>query len=68
MTYDGAAVDGARATATWSAVYCLANGSPRKLVRLVRAGRVAPVGIVAVTAVNCVVDGYYGLTTEREGE
>lgn len=66
MTFDGAKVDGARATAAWSAAYVFANGSPRKVVRLARMGKAVPVGIVALTAANAVVGGYYGVTASRE--
>ncbi|RPB05082.1 hypothetical protein L873DRAFT_1825281 [Choiromyces venosus 120613-1] len=68
MTYDNAPIDGAGTTAAWSAIYCIMNGSPRTLGRLLRVGRIAPIGIAGFAAVNTVTHGYYYLTTPRSKE
>ncbi|PUU77315.1 hypothetical protein B9Z19DRAFT_1086575 [Tuber borchii] len=68
MAYDNAPIDGAGTTAAWSAIYCIMNGSPRKLGKLLRFGRVAPLGIVGLAAANTVTHGYYYLTMPRSKE
>ncbi|PWW78968.1 hypothetical protein C7212DRAFT_309488 [Tuber magnatum] len=68
MAYDNAPIDGAGTTAAWSAIYCIMNGSPRKLGKLLRFGRVAPLGITGFAAANTVTHGYYYLTVPRSKE